>query len=177
MTTTRATRIAGTADHVFLALGQTAYASQLFEATMLEVLATANELLGGAGDGRTFQASLDALSRKTLGQLLRELCKVADVGPDVQVPLEAGLEARNFVIHRFAQHVGDDLTDEDKVAEHERTLYQKCSTIMGANDAALAMLHAVGELQSKQSAARVAELRHTAAALQELARYLPKSTH
>ena len=60
MTTTRATSIAGTADRVFLALGQTAYVSQLFEATMLEVLATANELLGGTGDGRTFQASLDA---------------------------------------------------------------------------------------------------------------------
>ena len=99
------------------------------------------------------------------------------MGQGVQTPLEAGLEARNFVVHRFAQYVGDDLTDEAKIAEHERTLYQKCSTIMGANDAALAMLHAVGELQSKLSAARVAELRHTATALQELARHLPKPTH
>lgn len=164
-------------DKVFLALGQTVYAGQLFEVTMLEVLATSRELLDGTGDGVTFNNSIESLSRRTLGQLLAAFRERADVRSDIESLLCVGLEARNFVVHRFAQYVGDDLDDEAKRSQHQRTLYEKCAVIMAANDAALAMLEAIGKLQAQRSVERVAELEQTAIALRELAASLPKPMH
>ena len=164
-------------DSVFLALGQTVYMGQLLEATMLELIASANELLDGTGDGTKYQASIDTLSRQTLGQLLRGLHARTDMRPDVEELLGLGLEARNFVIHRFAKYAGDDLADQAKHLPHQRTLYEKCAAIMAANDTALAILHAISQLLSQQSMLRIAELEQTAVALRELATLPTKGTH
>lgn len=142
-------------DKVFLALGQTIYVGQLFEVTMLELMAAANELLDGAGDGTKFQASLESLSRSTLGQLLHSFRARADIRSDIESLLSAGLEARNFVVHHFANHFGDDLADEVKHPLHQQTLYEKCAAIMAANDTALSILQAVSQLQSQQTTARI----------------------
>ena len=93
------------ADKVFLALGQTLYVCQLFEGTMLEIMATVHEILDGTGDGKQFFLSIEALSRKTIGQLIQELRKRADLRSDIEEQLASGLEARNFIVHNFARHV------------------------------------------------------------------------
>ena len=156
------------ADKIFLALGQTLYVCQLFEATMLEVLAVAHELLDGTGDGRKYQASLETLSRKTLGQLLHDLRKSADIKSEVDSQLDAGLEARNFVVHRFAEHLGEDLIDESKAIAHQRTLYEKCALVMTANDTGLALLHAIGHMNSTKSSKLIAEFEETVRALRDM---------
>jgi hypothetical protein len=165
MNTPSRTQPPETPDKVFLVLGQAVYAGQLFEATMLEVLATARELLDGTGDGTAFEDSIESLSKKTLGQLLVAFQARADIRPDVESILSAGLEARNFVVHRFAQHVGDEVKQND----HQRTLYEKCIAIIAANDVALAMLRAIGQQQVQRSTERVSRLRQTATALRERA--------
>ena len=156
------------ADKIFLALGQTLYVCQLFETTMLEVLAVAHELLDGTGDGRKYQASLETLSRKTLGQLLHDLRKRADIKSEVDSQLDAGLEARNFVVHRFAEHLGNDLIDEPKAIAHQRALYEQCAHVMTANDAGIALLHAIGHLNANKSSKLIGEIEETVRALREL---------
>ena len=157
------------ADKIFLALGQTLYLCQLFEITMLELLATANELLEGTGDGRRYQSSIETLSRKTLGQLLNDFRKKADIRTDIDEQLDTGLSARNFVVHHFAAHLGDDLADESKVSVHQRTLYEKCSVVMAANDLGLSILESIGRLHSDRCNKMLAELQDTKNALREIA--------
>ncbi|OAI20234.1 hypothetical protein A1507_05410 [Methylomonas koyamae] len=156
------------ADKIFLALGQTLYLCQLFEATMLELLATANELLEGTGDGRRYQSSIETLSRKTLGQLLNDFRKKADIRTDIDAQLDTGLKARNFVVHHFAAHLGDDIADASKVSAHQRTLYEKCSIVMAANDIGLSVLESLGRLHSDRCNKMLAELEDTKKALREL---------
>ena len=160
--------LARSADKVFLALGQTLYACQLLEGTMLEIMATANEVLDGTGDGKLFYESIEALSRKTLGQLIHELRKRADLRPDIEDHLCTGLEARNFIVHRFAKHVGDDLTNEAQTITCQRHVYQKCALVMNANDIAVEMLHALGRHHAEESVKKTAELEATTEALREL---------
>ena len=105
---------------VFTALGLAVYTCQLFEGTMLEVLASAHELLDGTGDGKRFDTSLETLSRRTLGQLLHDFRKRADIRSDIDEQLQLGLEARNFLIHHFAVQVGDDFNDESKLINHHK---------------------------------------------------------
>lgn len=164
-------------DRVFLALGQALYTCQLFETTMLEILATAHELLDGTGDGKQFQSSIETLSRHTLGQLLHALRKRSDIRSDIDAQLNDGLEARNFVVHRFAEHVGDDLTNDSKILAHQKALYEKCMIVMDANSTALAVLHAVGRLNSERSSKAITELEQTANALRELAKQYAKPRH
>ncbi len=136
---------------------------------MLELLATANELLEGTGDGRRYQSSIETLSRKTLGQLLNDFRKNADIRADIDAQLDTGLKARNFVVHHFAAHLGDDLADKSKVSVHQRTLYEKCSVVMAANDIGLSILESVGRLHSDRYNKILAELEDTKNALLELA--------
>ena len=157
------------ADKLFLALGQTLYACQLFEATLLEVLAHTHELLDGTGDGTRFQESIETLSRKTLGQLLHEFRKRADIREDIEGRLSAGLEARNFVVHHFAEHVGDDLSAEPEISAHQRVVYEKCAVVMGANDAGLDLLNAIAKLNAARSGAMANELEEKTNAMRELA--------
>ena len=157
------------ADKLFMALGQTLYTCQLFEATMLEVLAHARELLDGWGDGSRFQESIDTLSRRTLGQLLHEFRNRAELRPDIEVQLSAGLDARNFIVHHFAAHVGDDLTEGSKVLVHQRTIYEKCTVVMAANDMGLALLGAIAKMNVTKSLELAGELEQKAVALRELA--------
>jgi hypothetical protein len=164
-------------DGVFLALGQTLYACQLFEATMLEILASAHEVLKGTGDGTQFQASIETLSRQTLGQLLQALRKVADIRPDIDAQLGSALEARNFVVHRFAAQVGDDLTLDRNIPDHQRALYERCSLILEANSTAVSVLQALARLQSDRSSNVVAKLEQAANALRSLANSDPGARH
>jgi len=177
MNTLSSPPIPQSADKVFLALGQTLYACQLFEATMLEVIAHAHELLDGTGDGGQLQSSIEQLSRKTLGQVLHELRKRADIRSDIDSRLNEGLEARNFVVHHFASHVGDDLVDETKGIAHQRALYEKCVIIMTANDTALTLLDALAKLNTTKSAALASELEQTARDLRELAKQYSRLRH
>lgn len=126
---------------------------------MLELLATANELLEGTGDGRRYQSSIETLSRKTLGQLLNDFRKKADIRTDIDEQLDTGLSARNFVVHHFAAHLGDDLADESKVSVHQRTLYEKCSVVMAANDLGLSILESIGRLHSDRCNKMLASLK------------------
>ena len=157
------------ADKLFLALGQALYICQLFEGTMLEVLAHAYELLDGTGDGRQFQESIDTLSRKTLGQLLHEFRRRADIRQDIEILLVHGLEARNFVVHHFATHLGDDLTDARAIIAHQRSVYEKCATVMAANDSALALLESIAKLNSARSGTRLEAMDLKISALRVLA--------
>lgn len=136
---------------------------------MLELLASANELLEGTGDGRRYQSSIETLSRKTLGQLLNDFRKKADMRTDIDAQLDTGLMARNFVVHHFAAHIGDDLTDESKISVHQRTLYEKCSVVMAANDIGLSILESIGRLHSEKCNKVLADLEATKNALREFA--------
>ena len=156
------------ANSVFTALGLTVYACQLFEATMLELLASAHELLDGTGDGKRFDASLETLSRKTLGQLLHDFRKRTDIRSDIDDKLQLGLEARNFVIHGFAVHVGDDFNDESTFVNYQRLLYEKLAVMMVANSSASAVLEALGKAHSERSERIAGELQDTMQALREL---------
>lgn len=177
MNATSATAFSPAVDGVFLALGQTLYACQLFEATMLEVLAAAHELLDGSGDGTKVEASIETLSRKTLGQLLHDMRKRADIRADADDLLNEALEARNHVVHRFAENLGDDLTEESKLHALKRSLYEKCAIVMNANTTALAVLDAIGHLNSERSTRIINEHEQVAAALQELMAEYSKPRH
>ncbi len=135
---------------------------------MLEILANAHEVLDGSGDGKQFYASIETLSRKTLGQLLHTLRKRAEIRPDIDDQLSAALEARNFVVHRFAESVGDDLADEDKIFALQRSLSEKCMIIVNANSTAAEVLRAIGHLNAERSYRAANELRDVAATLREL---------
>jgi hypothetical protein len=155
------------ANSVFTALGLTVYSCQLFEGTLLELLASAYELLDGTGDGKRYDASLDTLSRKTLGQLLHDFRKRADIRSDIDEQLQIGLEARNFIIHSFAVHVGDDFNDESKFVGYLKLLYDKLAIVIAANSAATAVLEALGKAHTERSERIAGELRATAQALRE----------
>jgi hypothetical protein len=152
---------------VFTALGLAVYSCQLFEGTMLGLMASAHELLDGTGDGKRYDASLEMLSRKTLGQLLHDFRKRADIRSDIDEQLQIGLEARNFIIHNFAVHVGDDFNDESKFVSYLKLLYDKLAIVMTANSAASAVLEALGKAHGERSERVAGELRATAQALRE----------
>ncbi len=163
------------ADAVFTALGLTVYSCQLFEGTMLELLASAHELLDGTGDGKRHDASLEMLSRKTLGQLLHDFRKRADIRSDVDEQLQVGLEARNFVIHSFAVHVGDDFNDQSKFVSYLKLLHDKLAVVMAANSAASAVLEALGKAHTERTERVAGELRAKAQALRESVKgHLPR---
>jgi len=134
---------------------------------MLELLASAHELLDGTGDGKRYDASLETLSRKTLGQLLHDFRKRADIRSDIDEKLKLGLEARNFVIHGFAVHVGDDFNDESKFVNYQMLLFDRLAIVMAANSSASAVLEALGKAHSERSERVAGELRGTAQALRE----------
>lgn len=169
--------ISESADKVFLALGQTLYACQLFEATMLEVLAHAHELLDGSGDGQLFQQSIDTLSRRTLGQLLHSLRKRADLRDDIDARLGEGLEARNFIVHGFASYAGDAIAEEANAAKLQKVLNEKCVIVMAANDAGLVLLNALGKSNSARSAILAEELERKAQAIRAAAAQNLKREH
>ena len=165
-------------DKLFLALGQTLYLCQLLEDAVLEVHANAAELLTGSGDGQAFHQTLETLSKQTLGQLLGALRKKADIRQDIESTLNEGLEARNFIVHRFARHIADgDLADEQVVAAYQRTVYEKLALVFAANDVALKLLSSIGELNVVRSSALATELRAKAAALRGLAEAQSTSRH
>ena len=166
------------ADPLFLALGQTLYACQLFEASLLEVAAHARELIGGTADGSKFFESIEALSRKTLGQLLHDLRTMVDFPPDIELRLIEGLDARNFVVHQFANSIAEnDLTDEAAASEQQKSIYEKCAMVMASHDVALALLESIATLNSEKGAAVVSSLRKKAAALRQLESKSPPSPH
>ena len=167
MNTTNPSSPQPSANSVFTALGLAVYACQLFEGTMLEVMASARELLEGTGDGRRYDASLEALSRKTLGQLLHDFRNRAEIQVDVDEQLQVGLEARNFIIHKFASLVGDDFANESKFVGHLNPLYDKLAIVITANSAASAVLAALGKAQSERSERVASELRDAANAMRE----------
>ena len=134
---------------------------------MLELLATANEVLDGTGDGKRYDASIDTLSRKTLGQLLHDFRKRADIRTDIDERLQTGLEARNFVIHGFATHVGDDFNDESRFSNYLALLHEKLAIVMAAHSSASDVLEALGKLHQERSQKLVRELEDTAQALRE----------
>lgn len=163
------------ADEIFLALGQTLYVCQLFEAAILELVASANELLEGKGDGRRYEASIEALSRKTLGQLLTEFRRKADIREDIDEHLNNGLHARNFIVHHFAAHLGEDLADENRALIHQRTLYEKCAVVMAANDTCLSVLESIAHLHQDRCDKRLSEIEDAKSALLKLmSRSLPE---
>jgi hypothetical protein len=149
-------------DDVMQALGTAVFASQVFESTMLEVIAATRELLKGSFDGKEYQSSIDSFSRNTLGQLLNALRKHAELNPAIDEKLIAGLDARNQVVHRFATDVGDQLFSHQNLDALRKALYEKCSLIMEANVTAVAILHAVVDLVSERGSQLVTELSQVA---------------
>ena len=106
------------------------------------------------------------------------LRKKADIRQDIDSMLIEGLDARNFIVHRFAKHVAeDDLSDEQVVNAHQRTVYEKCALILAANDIAIKLLGAIAELNVARSSALAASLREKAAALRKLAAVQFTSRH
>ena len=144
---------------------------------MLEILAGAHELIDGVGDEKRFDTSLETLSRKTLGQLLHDFRKRADIRSDIDQELQLGLEARNFLIHHFAAHVGDDFNDPSKLINHQKLLYDKMAVVINANTSAAAVLVAIGRAHTEHSERIDAELKQTLDELGNLLRAHALSRH
>jgi hypothetical protein len=65
-----------------------------------------NELnLSGEEHNEKIDQYMQNLSKKTLGNLTRQLQEVATVNDEFKEKLETALEARNYIIHRFVTEV------------------------------------------------------------------------
>jgi hypothetical protein len=103
-----------TEHEVFRDFGFAAFAAQMLEASLVQVL------LAVEHDGKiTFNKKKDIeselfLSRKTFGQLVGELRR-AGLGDEHVTMLEDALEARNFLMHHFfSWHSADFTTPEGR---------------------------------------------------------------
>ncbi|MBN8507841.1 MAG: hypothetical protein J0L57_04445 [Burkholderiales bacterium] len=130
-------------EPVFLALGQTVYVCQCFEGSIVALLALFNEEVHGTNDGRAFQATIDNVSRKTLGPLLDSARKIVDVAPQVDELLKEGLELRNRVIHRFADEFAGKVQSPHGRAEVVAELFRWRLRLIECDDAVHAMLNAI----------------------------------
>lgn len=87
-------------DTLALELGKGLVFSQLFEGSLVMLLALLSEHRLPS-DGFAFEAVWDFSSKKTLGQLFGFLKKEMDLPDEFEAYLQAGVDARNQLVHRF----------------------------------------------------------------------------
>ena len=95
-------------DAVLIDLGSAVMVCQGLEATLVFLLAIFEMEDAEAADG-SFQAAIDTLSEKTLGQLLKRLRTRLSLNENVEAQFRSGWEARNWVVHGFLRSTTEDL--------------------------------------------------------------------
>lgn len=155
-------------DELLLALGQAVYAGQVLEETMVEVISVAMELVEGTGTGEQFAISLDRYSKRTLGQVVLSLKKIAHLPAEEDQCLADALDARNFVIHKFSAHAGDIFQPGADLVAHRSTLHEKCRCILEGTTVATDIHQCLVRMNSERTAATVSKLRATANDLRRL---------
>ncbi len=118
---------------VFTWYGSAAYAAQCFEVE-LSILLLAHERLGKPNSTPAELDKLDeALSRKTLGQLVSEVKRRFSIHPDFESLLRTYLQKRNYFTHRFFFENAAKLKTANGCAELIAELQHLYSTFMEAD--------------------------------------------
>lgn len=104
----------GQNNAVFACFGSAAQHGQFFEASLADFLVTYNKLCNKSWSLGDFEPLAKKLRRRTMGQLLRELEKVAEIDKvEVYKLMNAALDARNFLMHEFFLKRSNDLQTEE----------------------------------------------------------------
>jgi hypothetical protein len=117
-------------DAVLIDLGSAVMVCQGLEATLVFLLAIFEMEDADAADG-SFKAAIEALSEKTLGQLLKRLRTRLSFSENAEVQFRSGWEARNWVVHGFLRSTTEDFMSSQgrkrvrsRIAEAKRTVQQ-----------------------------------------------------
>lgn len=87
-------------DSMLLELGSALFVAQGLEGTLVFLLSVCAMEDADMADG-AFAASMDSLSEKTLGQLLKRLAERVDLTDIESSQFKQGWESRNWIVHRF----------------------------------------------------------------------------